>query len=264
MFQQTFLDNQGNRGNTDCVACPHSNKDRYKIFIDVFVWARLQNIMYSLGHTEFSAYLFGTRSEDGCEFNVDGFYIPQQKVTAVKSEITEDLLQIPREIRQKILVHCHSHHFMGVGHSSVDFNHFNYPVHIVIGVQGQYKTTIRIKTECGRWMQITDVPITFIGKESELIEEEMKKIEKIEPEDHASKDDEEEQTECYWCREDFELFGPSPITKNGKSFCSKECLNDYEEDEMYLNSLPIDKSVSFEQKQPLISGNWEIKTGVVF
>ena len=268
MFQQqTFLNNPGERGNTDCVSCPSSDKNRYKIFIDVFCWAHLQNIMYNLGHTEFSAYLLGTRSEDGCEFKIDDYYIFRQKVTSVISEAKEDLLEIPKEIRQRILIHLHSHHFMGVGHSGVDYAHFNYPVHIIIGVQGQYKATIRVKTDCGRWMQITDVPITFVGKESELVKEEMKKIEKIEQEHYVSKDNDEEQTECYWCGVDFELFGRSPIRSDGNLFCSHECLSEYQKhlDEAFPGPMSSDDDDdSPEQKQPLIAGNWEIKTGMVF
>lgn len=271
MFQQqTFLNNPGERGNTDCVACPSSDKNRYKIFIDVFCWAHLQNIMYNLGHTEYSAYLLGTRSEDGCEFKIDGFYIPQQQVTSVESKITEDLLQIPREIRQIICGHIHSHHVMSTSSSGTDLGHMNYPLHIIIGFQGRYSATVRVKTECGKFMRITDIPITFMGTPIG-IGHGMEKIEKIEREYSRSRGEEEKEDmleACFYCGETFDSSKVS-IEYDGEKYCSDECLKEYKAalnvNEAFQRAMSSeDNDDSSEQKQPLIAGNWEIKTGAVF
>ena len=163
---------------SQCPVCTDLDTSKCEVKMGAVVWGYLQALMYKMGSQEFAAYLLGSISEDGQKFIVDDYYIPTQGVNSVNVEIGEEIFTIPKEIRERIIGHLHSHHIMGFSPSGTDKEHLNYPLHIIIAHQG-YKTTIRKRVGCGKWLAISDVSITFYSDYVELGETE--KIEIIQP-----------------------------------------------------------------------------------
>jgi predicted nucleic acid-binding Zn ribbon protein len=108
----------------------------------------------------------------------------------------------------------------------------NHPLNIVISNQGEYVASIRVKSECNKWMRIENIPITFFG--SYVDEEELEKITKIvyQPTSFMNYvggnllNNNLESKECSWCGEEIP-FGRIIHSYMGEDFCSEECVEEY-------------------------------------
>ena len=229
-------------------------RSRFSIKMDVLTWGYLQSLMYKMDHIEFSAFLLGSVSEDGYSFVIEDYYVPTQKVRAVKVDVIEELFTIPKETRSRIVGYVHSHHIMGASPSGTDFEHLNHPLHIIIAHGGQYSTIIRKKTECGKWIILENIPIEFFGTYAD--EEEIQKIEVMEQptfNNYTTANDPEDLKECENCG--FDLNPDTQIEYEGKLFCDQECIEDYKTDSMGMKQYWTEKeSRNIEKREDIEDG----------
>jgi proteasome lid subunit RPN8/RPN11 len=136
----------------ECDKCPEQTD---VVLFNPQKWIELKHIQHIQGHKEFAVYLLGTFTNGNAI--VDDYYIPEQEVSAVAADITEE--ELPPEIASRIIGHLHSHHTMGCSPSQKDIHHLNHPIHIIISDKGN-KVTIRKKASCGHIIK-TDGRIMF-------------------------------------------------------------------------------------------------------
>ena len=143
----------------DLKGCPIAKKPKVYIPLNLFnQWIFLAGQL----STEWIAYLTGKQKEGKeNEYEIENMYFPKQKATGASCEAEDG------EIREGTIAAVHSHVGMNVFFSSIDENHFNHQIELVVNNKGEILATGRIKLECGRYHR-GPAEMIFTGCEEEL------------------------------------------------------------------------------------------------
>jgi len=120
-----------------------------EVIIPKDIWEDILWIKREMDNKEFAIYLVGNSILP--RYYIFGYIIPTQRVSSTSVEIED--FDIEEKYKNKIIGHMHSHGNMNAFHSGTDIEHFNYPIHIVIGENNETVCTIREYVWCGHLLK---------------------------------------------------------------------------------------------------------------